>query len=430
MTLFNWFNKKTEPPTIQKKSAYSQLIFNLLDNESGLVKSNKDFILEGYISNPIVFRCIDERAKGVSSIEIELHKDETKGDKQVKTIITNSPILTLLNKPNTHQTKKELFKELVINLDSTGAGYLLVIKDNSGFPIQLICLSSLDITVEQGQNMFPSAYIYKKGTPQQKEYPIDPLTGQCDVLCIKYSNPLACQLGLSPVQPSYQAINIFNNGLKFNANLLKNGARPSGILSTDDTLTDEQYESIKESLQSAWKGTKNAGSAPILEGGLEWQELGTSPKDLDFLQGMDAAAMYIASVYGVPFPLVVPTASTFNNVRDARLALFENTIIPLTEDILEPLGSWLIPMFKKGDKKAKPNDYTNLSLKHNPDKVAALEPRRTEKADSTTKLVTSGIITPNEARIALGYDSLEDPVANQLKQSASNSMINSKPVSK
>jgi HK97 family phage portal protein len=424
MDFINWFSKPKEPPTLEKKSSFSQLMFNLLDSHCENIKTDRDFLQDGYMSNPIVYKCIQIRSQGVASVELELHQDITQGNQQVKTVLTNHPILDLLNKPNPFQNKKEIFKQLVIQLDSTGNAFLIVIRDISGLPIQLIVPSSLKMTIDQGTNMFPVSYTYKKNTADQKVYPIDQTTGQCDVLCIKYPNPLMTQLGMSPIQPSSKAIEIFNNGLRFNANLLKNGARPSGILSTDDTLTEEQYESITESLRSAWKGVQNAGSAPILEGGLKWQELGTSPKDLDFLQGMDAASAYIASCFGVPIPLVIDSAATYNNVSSSTLSLYENTILPLCDEILDPLGTWLVGMFKKGDKKSKSGAYNNLSLKINPDKISALEPRRTEQRESVTELINGGVITPNEGRIMLGFDTLEDEEANKLKAAMAKPIIN------
>ena len=425
----NWFNKKAQPQ-LHKKSFF-QFYNNFLEvflEATG--KKHSDYIQEGYIQNPIVYRCIEERAKGVSTLELEIHKNTVTDGKSKKEVLLNHPIIELLNTPNPFQNRKELLKLIVMNLDTSGSAFILATKDSTGFPIELNILPSIDMTIVEGKNMFPLQYVYKKGTADQKEYPIDQATGYSDVLCIKFANPLHPQQGLSPMSPGYGSVDIFNQGLKFNASLLKNGGRPSGLMSFNGELTDEQYSKVKESIQQNWQGTHNAGSIPILEGGMTWQELGKSPKDMDWLQGMDAAAMYIASVFGVPFPLVIPSSATFNNVKDARIALYENTIIPLAQDILEPLEDWLVKMYKKADKKAKNGTYDNLCLTYNPEKILALEARRNEKADRLVKLVGGGLITPNEAREELGWDTIDSPDANTLlsldkvsEPSSSNSLI-------
>lgn len=410
---FNWFQKKNNPP-LQRKG-FAQILQATMDALlDGRAKKPANFTEQGYNSNPIVYRCIEERAKGVSGLDLEIHKDTTVNGKTQKQVIDNHPILALLDAPNPFQTRKELIKQLVINLDTTGTAFLLAIRDGKGTPIELNILPSIDMTITEGKNLYPISYIYKKDTPDQKTYPIDQLTGACDVLCIKFPNPANPQLGLAPLSPGWSAADTFNQGMNYNNSLLRNGGRPSGILSTTGELTEEQYRKLKEHLTEDWQGSENAGIIPILEGGLEWTETSKSPKDMDFLQGMDATAMYIASVYGVPFPLVIPSSATFSNIKDSRISLYENTVIPLAEDILEPLGNWLIGMFKQGSRSQKSPDYDNICLTFDPEKIRALEERRNEKADRVAKLLDAGILTPNEAREQLGFSTINDPEADKL----------------
>ena len=56
--------------------------------------------------------------------------------------------------------------------------------------------------------------------------------------------------------------------------------------------------------------------------------MGLSPKDMDFHALKNMATTDIAMCFGVPSQLVgVPDAQTYANVAEARLALYEETII-------------------------------------------------------------------------------------------------------
>src|SRR5687767_8108327 len=48
---------------------------------------------------------------------------------------------------------------------------------------------------------------------------------------------------------------------------------------------------------------------------------------------------------GVPHLLVVSGEATFNNRADARLELWEHTVIPLLDRLSSALSTWLGPMF-------------------------------------------------------------------------------------
>jgi hypothetical protein len=127
----------------------------------------------------------------------------------------------------------------------------------------------------------------------------------------------------------------------------------------------------------------------VLGGDVDWKELGFSPKDMDFAQMKAQAAREISSAFGVPHLLVVAGAATYNNRADARLELWEHTVIPLLDRLSSALTTWLAPMF----------GY-DLRLAHDLDEVPALAPRRRMKWQ---QIQAADFLTLNEKREALGY---------------------------
>lgn len=69
--------------------------------------------------------------------------------------------------------------------------------------------------------------------------------------------------------------------------MLRNGARPSGAMivkhgeNSTGTLSEVQFERIKQQIDELHTGTKNSGKPLLLEGGLEWNEMSIRPKDMD-----------------------------------------------------------------------------------------------------------------------------------------------------
>jgi phage portal protein BeeE len=63
--------------------------------------------------------------------------------------------------------------------------------------------------------------------------------------------------------------------------------------------------------------------------------MGVTPKDMDFAAGKDDAARDICTAFGVPHVLIVPGQSTYNNIREAKLELWEDTILPLVDKAVD-----------------------------------------------------------------------------------------------
>jgi Phage-related protein len=201
-------------------------------------------------------------------------------------------------------------------------------------------------------------------------------------------NPLDQWVGLSPLRAAALAVDIHNAGMRFNKALLDNSARPSGAIKLTGIPDEMALSRLREEVKIFRQGPSNAGSVPLLYGGSDWVELGLSPKDMDFKESMSMSAVSIAAAYGVPFPLIVPDAATFANMRDAREAMWENTVLPMLDKVIGGLSRWLLPVFA----------LENARLCYSADGVTALEGKRQRKFDRIIAAKNAGIVTINEAR--------------------------------
>jgi len=123
---------------------------------------------------------------------------------------------------------------------------------------------------------------------------------------------------------------------------------------------------------------------------MDWVEMGLSPKDMDYISAKDTSARDIALAFGVP-PMIlgIPGDNTYANMKEARQALWEQTILPLLFKITSELNNWLLPQFEEG-----------IVLSINEDVIPALAPRREAMWN---RLENADFLTVNEKRAAVGY---------------------------
>jgi phage portal protein BeeE len=87
--------------------------------------------------------------------------------------------------------------------------------------------------------------------------------------------------------------------------------------------------------------------------------------------------------------LGIPGDNTYANMKEARQALWEQTILPLLYKIVSELNNWLVPQFEEG-----------LVLSINEDVIPALAPRREAMWN---RLENADFLSYNEKRAAVGY---------------------------
>jgi len=377
----------------QQKSMHSNMV-GYFGVGSGDAKNYKyqDLAKEGYMKNAIVFRCVNEISKGAGAVNFMVKA----GDQ----VLEQHPLIDLLNRPNPQQSYSEFFNSLFGFLLLSGNAYVLKVGSDVGAPRELHLLRPDRIQIKGGGKPIPQRYEYIVNGRVQDVFDVDQDTGFSDIKHIKLWNPLDDYYGCSPLQAAAVEVDQHNLSSKHNINLLNNGARPSGAVifkPKDDqgftvNLTESQRQQLLTDLNNRFVGTGNAGRPMLLEGDFDWKEMGLSPKDMDFINLKHMSATDIALCFGVPSQLVgVPDNQTYSNVAEARLALYEETIIPHLKLIQSDFNEWLVPMFSDA-----------LDFQYDIDAIPALAERKRKTYENITSAVNAGIMTRNEAREIIG----------------------------
>jgi HK97 family phage portal protein len=270
--------------------------------------------------------------------------------------VLQHPLLDLIERPNPLQGKFEWIESAASFLYLSGNAYLESVGsgDRSSMPKELYVLRPDRMRVVPDPIHFVSGYEYTVSGRKVK-------FSSDQILHLKLFHPLDDWYGLSPVQVAALAIDKLNSGDKWNSSLLQNAAVPSGALTCKQRLTDEQFSRLKTEMRQQIQGVNNAREPLLLEQDLEWKELGISPKDMDWIEGLKMSALQVAQVYNVPPELIGLSPATYQNRKEARKALYTEVVCPLLNRFRDALNNWLVPQFGE-----------NLLLDYNKDGIEAL----------------------------------------------------------
>ena len=393
MGLFDRFIGKKAQPFIRKEAP--TVIINKLNSYTGKNRKYKEYSKDGYEQNSIAYRSINLIANNASAVKINVYSGDDK--------LENHELISLLNRPNPLQSQVEFFHSMISYLLISGNSYMLRDKE-FGIPKELYLLRPDRIEIKASSSLIPDYYCYKLDNKTISEYPVDKFTGASQIKHVKLWNPLDDFYGLSPMSAGAYNIDQHNMAGLHNVSLLKNGCTPSAMLKFQPkdetgmtaTLTDDQRAAVLNDLESRFSSVNNSGRPMLLEGDFDYVQMGLNPKDMDFLELMNMSAREIALCFGVPAQLVGLSDTTYANVAEARLSLYEETIIPLLNRVESDLNEWLAPLYN-GD----------ISIKYDIDSIPAMAEKRRKVYENVSQGVTNGIITRNEARERLGLEPID-----------------------
>jgi len=390
--MLNWEKKSSFH---KKKPHIDQAYFYEMNAPQWSSREYEQFADQAYIKNVIAHRAINIVAQAAASVPWALYS--AKGKSKVR--LYDHPLLKLLERPNPFYAGAEFFENIYAYKLISGNAFIQAVGKDNLPPKELHILRPDRVSIVPDELGNIVGYVYKIDR-LEKFYPCNKITGRASVLHIKNFHPLDDLRGLSSVEAAAFSIDQHNQAAAWNKSLLENAARPSGALIVknngpyDGNLSDDQYTRIKEQLEEVFMGSKNSGRPLLIEGGLEWQEMSMSPKDMDFIEAKNSAARDIALALGVPPQLLgLPGDNTYSNMQEARLALWEETIIPLLDHLTDSLNHWLVPMFGDG-----------LRLEYDVNDISGLSSRR-EKI--WARIEAASFLSINEKRQMVGLSPIE-----------------------
>jgi HK97 family phage portal protein len=318
----------------------------------------------------IVNRAVNMIVDDVSEIPFRV-SEKVLGTTGVKKNVRKSKVDILINKePNPFQDISSFKRNLVIDLLIDGN--IFIYFDGA----HLYHLPADKVTIYSDSKSYIEKYTYENSV----DYNVD------EIIHIKENSFNSIYRGVPRLKPAYRTMQLLGNMRNFQDNFFKNGAVPGLVLKSPNTLS----EKIKERMLQAWSMRYNptsGGRTPlILDGGLDVSTLtNINFKELDFQSSITANEKIILEAMGIP-PVLLDGGNNANIRPNHRLYYLE-TILP----IVKKIGCAM-------------ERYFGFSLSEDVTGIPALQPELRDQAAYYATLVNTGIISPNEAREALGKE--------------------------
>ena len=252
-------------------------------------------------------------AESVSSLPISVYTKQKNGDKLED---TKSPIYNLVKfKPNYYQNKITFFEFIMLSICTEGNAYVKIERNNSGTPVQLICLDPEIVKVFVNENQL--YYQTESG-----------VLDSSDILHFKTITDDGFT-GISPIDQCAKALNWSESLEQFGSTFFSNGAKPSSILQTDRALSDTALQRLKTSFNNNYGKLKNSNSTIVLEEGLTFKPISISPEQAQFLSSRQFSIEEVARIFNVPPHMLKDLSkSSFNNIEMQSQEFVTYTLMP------------------------------------------------------------------------------------------------------
>ena len=210
-----------------------------------------------------------------------------------------------------------------------------------------------------------------------------------EIIHIKENSFYSIYRGVSRLKPALRTMILMARMRQFQDNFFKNGAVPGLVLKSPNTLSEKIKERMIQSWQARYKPDSGGKRPLILDGGVEVDELSkVNFRELDFQAAIAENEKIILKALGIP-PIMMDSGNNANIRPNMRLYYLE-TILPIVKKV-----------------NIACERFFGFEITEDVTDIPALQPELRDQSQYYSALVNTGIISPNEARKALGFNPVE-----------------------
>lgn len=222
----------------------------------------------------------------------------------------------LHREPNPQMTTYVFIQKCMLDLLTRGNSYVWIERNGGAQPTALIPIPFKDVTLVDNQGEI--YYQLKDGG----------LVESYDILHFKMMSRDG-YLGISPVDTCANAIGYGLALEQFGNTFFGNGAKVSGVLSTERHLSDEAIERLKVSFKENYTKIGDSNKTMVLEEGLKFQQISLSNEANQFLNSREFSITEIARIFNLPPHLLRDlTKSSFNNISEQSREFVQYSLMP------------------------------------------------------------------------------------------------------
>lgn len=337
MGIFSKLFKARDKP--ENKTAGSSYAFFMGGSTSGKAVTERSAM-----QMTAVYACVRILSEAIAELPLHLYRYNDTGGKEKA--INHSLYHLLHDEPNPEMSSFVFRETLMTHLLLWGNAYAQIIRNGKGEVIALYPLMPNKMTVDRDEN----GQLFYTYTRSNEETP----TMEGSTVKLKPSDVLHIPglgfdglVGYSPIAMAKNAIGMAIACEEYGAKFFANGAAPSGVLEHPGVIKDPAK--VRESWNSTFGGSGNAGKVAVLEEGMKYTPISISPEQAQFLETRKFQINEIARIFRVPPHMVGDLEkSSFSNIEQQSLEFVKYTLDPWVIRWEQSLSRSLL---SNGDKK-------------------------------------------------------------------------------
>lgn len=344
--------------------------FGLLTASGEQVTSRGSLAINAvYVSSKII-------GESLASLSFSTYRKNGNSREPVETAAKQ--LLSVSPDPDNGVTAADFWKAVGVQVCTHGNAYARIHRDADERPFKLELYYPWHIQVHQASD---GMLIYKHATAG--DYSPD------EILHFKNFSWDGIY-GANPIHEQRELIGLAKKQSKYAGSMY--GEKPVGYIATDERLTTEQMEQVREFWkdQSNTNGVAGQSGTPVLGHGMKFHHIPLNPADLQYIDSSNLTEDDIYSMYRIPPPIRGDySRATFANAEQSELVFMKHTILPYAVAFEQEINLKLFPVSNR-------MSMTPLFSKFNMNSTMRADFK--SRTEGYQTLISNGVVSPNEVR--------------------------------
>lgn len=368
MTLLRSAFASIQNPTVPLSAA------NILEYVGGDSRSSSGVAVTEVksLGMPSVWRAVNLIASSCASLPLHAYRTRPDGGREV---VTSGVAARLLSNPHPDLTPYEFWEIVFAHIALWGNAYVRILRNE----------------VEQVRELWPihpgRVKAGRSSETGRKLYSIDrsqdALTDR-EILHIPgFGYDGVC--GVSPIRAARQGLGLALAAEEYGSKLFGSGSLATGLLQTEQRLTQEQADALHARWKARRSGLGSAHDTIVLDSGAKFMQLSIPPEDAQFLQTRGFQVSEVARLFGVPPHMLMDTEKSTSwgtGIEQQSLGFVVYTLRP-----------WLTRVEQRVTKIIQPGPvYARFSVE------GLLRGDSKQRADFYKEMWAIGVLSTNEIR--------------------------------
>ncbi|MFS7388753.1 phage portal protein [Carnobacterium maltaromaticum] len=261
-----------------------------------------------------IYTCVNVLSDDVAKLPIKVY--QKKDDKIVRVSKKDHVVSKLLSgRPNSYMNISDYIKLMMVDVLFDGNHYSLMKFDKNG---DVEALRPLPNSTNAVKDVSGNLWYQTNIDNETKTF------APWEIIHIKGFTRDGIH-GRSPIRVISDRVQANELANEYNSNMLEQGGTPNGILRVPGMLQKEAKEAVKEE----WKRVNGSDAIAVIDSGLEYQQMGISQLDMQFIESQRFNSQKIAAIYKVPLHKINEMGrATYSNIEHQALEYVKNALQP------------------------------------------------------------------------------------------------------